>query len=280
MPSLHEIRIYPVKSCAGISLEQAELTSAGLRHGTIYDRQWMFVDQHGQMLSQRTHPHMARIQTRLHNDAIYLSYPELSDLILPAEPDGATMSVEIWEEQFTAQRLSEHYQDWIQQAIGETAYLVKLCASSPRITSAKWSAPDQANHHFADAYPYLITNLASLEDLNQRLQQAQRAPISMDRFRANLILDDLNAYEEDYLSHLHFTQQVSLRLVKPCTRCNIPSIDQDSGEIGPDPLDILQSYRSNPIVDGGICFGMNAVLQHGQTYTIQTGMPLTADLAF
>ncbi len=282
MPSLQEIRLYPVKSCAGISLPEAELTTAGLRHGWVYDREWMVVDQHGVMLSQRSHPQMARIKPVLENGELRLRYADsqLPELSLPQQLSGVAMQVEIWEKNFHGLRQANEYSAWFSRVLGLSCHLVRLAPDSLRLTNPKWTADCQAAYHFADAYPYLITNLQSLAELNQRLQQAGRPALPMDRFRANLIFDGLEAYEEDYLSQLNFANGASLRLVKPCSRCNIPSINQETGEIGPDPLEIMQSYRAKAIVEDGICFGMNAVLTAGQGLHLQTGMAAEAELAF
>jgi hypothetical protein len=60
----------------------------------------------------------------------------------------------------------------------------------------------------------------------------------------------------------------------------MPSIDQASGTYGPDPLDILQSYRVNPKVDGGITFGMNVILLEGENTVLQVGQEVAVELAF
>ena len=282
MPILNEIRLYPIKSCAGISLPTADLTAHGLRSGWVYDRAWMVVDTAGNMMSQRNYPQMARIKTLLQDGQlrVHCLGLDLPDLNLPQQVTGENMQVTIWDDTFAALRQNAAINAWFSAALGETCYLVRMSPQTTRMTSAKWSGSDQAAFHFADGYPYLITNLHSLAELNGRLQQAERPALRMDRFRANLVLDQLAAYEEDYLSEISFDNGANLRLVKPCSRCNMPSIDQDSGNIGPDPLDIMQSYRAKDIVDGGICFGMNALLNHGQGLTVQVGMAVQAELAF
>jgi hypothetical protein len=60
----------------------------------------------------------------------------------------------------------------------------------------------------------------------------------------------------------------------------MPSIDQATGEFGPDPLDILQGYRAKPEVDGGICFGMNNILLEGDGATVRVGQEVDVELAF
>jgi uncharacterized protein YcbX len=242
----------------------------------------MIVDSAGNMMSQRNYPQMARIKTSLQDEQLKVHCLDLDlpILNLPQQVTGESMQVTIWDETFAALRQDAAINAWFSTALGETCYLVRMSPHTTRLTSAKWSVPAQAAFHFADGYPYLITNLQSLAELNQRLQHADRPPLSMDRFRANLVLDQLEAYEEDYVSELIFANGASLRLVKPCSRCNMPSIDQDNGTIGPDPLDIMQSYRANDIVEGGICFGMNALASQGHGLSLQVGMEVQAELAF
>lgn len=282
MPSLQEIRFYPVKSCAAINLTHAEITPAGLRSQGVYDRQWMIVDEQGLMLSQRNFPQMARIKPRLAESELRLSYAglDLPELVLPQQLEGVAMQVEIWEKFFIGLRQAQHYSDWFSAILGVRCHLVRLAPDSLRLTNPKWTEGQQTAHHFADGYPYLICNQASLAELNQRLQQAGRDALPMDRFRANLVIDGLEAYEEDYVGQLDFANGVSLKLVKPCPRCPIPSIDQLTGEIGPDPLDIMQAYRSKAIVEDGICFGMNGIVETGAGLELALGMRLEATLAF
>jgi uncharacterized protein YcbX len=68
--------------------------------------------------------------------------------------------------------------------------------------------------------------------------------------------------------------------VKPCARCPIPAIDQATGVPGPDPLDILQTYRANPRMDGAVCLGMNCIVSAGAGSLLRVGQALAAELAF
>ena len=47
--TVSQLWVYPVKSCAGVMVQEATLTDTGLLH----DRCWMVVDAHGEMVSQR-----------------------------------------------------------------------------------------------------------------------------------------------------------------------------------------------------------------------------------
>jgi len=124
---------------------------------------------------------------------------------------------------------------------------------------------------FADGYPVLVCNAASLEDLNRRLP----AGIPMERFRPNLVLEGLPAWAEDRIDSLTFGE-VTLRLVKPCTRCTIPSIDQRTGQRAIDPTPVLRQFRFDKLLRG-VKFGENAVIVTGVAREIERGTTCRVD---
>ncbi|MGH8855997.1 MAG: MOSC domain-containing protein, partial [Telluria sp.] len=128
-------------------------------------------------------------------------------------------------------------------------------------------------------YPILVIGQASLDDLNAKLQAAGRAPLPMNRFRPNLVVDGLDAFEEDFVASFE-AGGLALRPVKPCARCPIPSIDQATGIPGPDPLDILQAYRANPRMEGAVCMGMNVIVGAGAGVSLRVGQALETSLNF
>ena len=83
----------------------------------------------------------------------------------------------------------------------------------------------------------------------------------MERFRPNVVLEELPAWAEDRIDTLTIGE-VTLRLVKPCTRCTIPSIDQQTGEASTDPLPVLRQFRFSKTLRG-VTFGENAVIVTG-----------------
>jgi uncharacterized protein YcbX len=101
----------------------------------------------------------------------------------------------------------------------------------------------------------------------------------MNRFRANLVIDGIDAFDEDYTATFAAGDAV-IAPVKPCSRCPIPSIDQASGVPGPDLLDILGTYRALARMDGAICFGMNCIVTAGAGAELRVGQALVAELAF
>ena len=62
----------------------------------------------------------------------------------------------------------------------------------------------------------------------------------------------------------------AVRLVKPCLRCSIPSLDPRSGEPSTDPLPALRKFRFDRALLG-VKFGENAVIAQGTGCEIERG---------
>ena len=281
MATITELVLYPIKSCAGISVQEAEFGISGLRADGVHDREWMLVTHDGLFLTQREYPRMALVQPRVDGDALEVRAPGMPPLRLPLAHDAAAnnMSVQIWDHSVDAADCGDVAASWFADAIGGPCRLVRFRPDVHRPTSTKWTGGAPAETRFADGYPILLIGQASLDDLNARLQAAGRSPLPMNRFRPNVVVDGLEAFEEDYVESFA-ADGLALRPVKPCARCPIPAIDQATGIPGPDPLDILQSYRVNPRVDGGICMGMNCIVSEGAGGRLRVGQELEVALAF
>jgi uncharacterized protein YcbX len=279
MATLSGITFYPVKSCAGIPVREALLTAAGLEVDGVADREWMLVDAAGQFLTQREHPRMALVTPRLHGGVLTLAAPGL----VPHEVDPGeaahARTVQLWDDSLLADDCGDAAAAWFAQAIGAPCRLVRFSDGVTRLASARWTGGVAAPTRFADGYPVLVIGAASLDDLNGRLAAAGRAALPMDRFRPNLVIDGLDAFEEDYVDQFTLGA-LSLKPVKPCPRCPIPSIDQATGIAGADPLDILQAYRRKAQLDGAVCFGMNCIVTAGAGARVYVGQQVDAALLF
>lgn len=283
MAILSELVLYPVKSCAGISLPEATLTRAGLAHETIHDREWMVVSEDGQFLSQREHPRMALVVPRLAGAMLELSAPGMPrldvSLAMPAAACAPTREVQVWDDRVPAFDCGAAAGAWFSQVLGLPCRLVRFHTHARRLASARWTGKLLAPTRFADAFPLLVIGAASLADLNDKLRAAGRDPLPMNRFRPNLVIDAMEPFEEDYVESFALGA-AQVRPVKPCARCPIPSVDQSSGLHGLDPLDILHSYRSKPAMDDAICFGMNAIVGAGEGERLRVGQQVELALAF
>ena len=283
MAILSELILYPVKSCGGISVREATLTSAGLSVDAVYDREWMVVGEDGVFLTQREYPRMALISPRIKTDTLELRAPGMLRLEiplgLPAPEHEKTREVKLWDDTWLVYDCDDTTAAWFSNAVGVACRLVRFHPSVTRVTSTRWTGGIEAPTLFADGYPVLVIGSASLADLNEKLAAAGREQLPMNRFRPNLVIDGIDAFEEDYADQFALGD-AHLKPVKPCPRCPIPSVDQSTGVPGPDPLDILGAYRAKPALDGAICFGMNCIVTAGDGQRLYVGQAVTMTLAF
>jgi uncharacterized protein YcbX len=285
MATVTELNLYPIKSCAGIALREATVTAAGLMSAQIYDREWMVVDAEGVSLTQREYPQLALVTPHIKADTLELRAPGMMRLEIPLglpDPDEApTLNVRVW---YNNVRIDAYDCDattatWFSKLLGVPCRLVRSHPRTQLHADSHWTGGVETPILFSDGYPMLVISQASLADLNQKLAAQGRAALPMNRFRPNLVLDGVAAFEEDYAASIKIGDAV-LKPAKHCPRCIMPSIDQATGKIGPSPLDILQTYRANAKLNGAITFGMNAILLAGEGQALRVGQEAEVALAF
>ena len=261
-----ELNVYPVKSMRGTTLGRVRLTATGLE----WDRQWLVVDGKGTFLTQRTHPQLARIVPEVRNGVLLLSAPGLAILTVPLAFEGTPVPVRVWDDACVGAEQGGDAHAWISRALGQSVRLVRIPPDFGRRANPKFAGDVPAPVTFTDGYPILVCNEASLDDLNDRLPE----PIPMNRFRPNIVLRGLPAWAEDQIDSI-VIGAVTLRLVKPCTRCVIPSIDQQTGQSSTDPTPALKKFRFSKDLRG-VMFGENAVIVSGAGERIERGAPVEA----
>jgi len=264
--SLHT---YPVKSCGAITHTQVDVWSAGLAH----DRQWVVVDAEGRFLTQRAHPGMALVQPALGEGALSLNAPEMPTLRVSLRNTGSASPptpISIWRNDTLGQDEGDVAAHWFSDYLGLACRLYRVHPDAQRLADpqrvAAWlerhavtDAGTVPQHHafgFADSFPFLIANQSSLDDLNQHLAARDLPAVGMNRFRPNIVIQGLAAYEEDYVSHLRIGP-MTFAMVRGCPRCPMPNVDPATAETGPEPMATLSRYRQ---FETGILFGMHAVV--------------------
>lgn len=245
---LSQLYIYPVKSMAGIPLATSEVDAMGLQH----DRRWMLVDRDGQFMTQRTHPHMVLIRPAIRDGRLVLTNSKGESHEVPGigHAEGR-LRVQVWKDQVNAHRLSSATDAWLSREIGEPCQLVYIANDEIRQCDPAY-AKEGDRTGFSDGFPLLLISEASLEQLNSRLAR----PVSMIRFRPNLVVSGCDPHAEDKWQKIRIGG-ISFRVVKPCSRCPIPTVNPQTGrKEGPEPLKTLMSYRRR---DNKIWFGQNLV---------------------
>jgi uncharacterized protein YcbX len=263
--------VHPIKSCAGITVYDALLIETGFE----FDRAWMVVDAQGRFVTQRDVPRMALIQPTLKSTGMTLRAPGMLALQVSLGEVHDAVRVTVWNDKVAAFDMGAVAAQWFSDFLGQPLRLVRFDPDQRRLASAQWCAPVAAEAAFADEFPLLVTSQASLDELNRRLTAGGAAPVTMQRFRPNLVLDGLAAHDEDHLDELRFDTPdgpVRLRLVKPCSRCSIPNIDPLSAERGHAVGDTLAGYCADARLGGAITFGMNAVIVEGTDRALRVGL--------
>ena len=277
--------VYPVKSCAGVRVEQAILLDTGLE----FDRAWMVVDGHGHFLTQRELPPMALDKPQLRRFEMILRAPGMLALHIALDQVEAPARVRIWDEDVAAFDMGSIAAQWFTDFLGVPARLVRFDPDHKRVSNMKWTGGIEALNQFNDGYPLLVISEASLDQFNDKLIARGFATVGMERFRPNIVLGDapgemaLAPHDEDWFEQLQIdTEQGPVRLkpVKPCPRCPIPNIDPATAISSTEVGDTLQGYRRDARLKGVVTFGMNAIVLEGIDYLLRVGQPVGASYRF
>jgi uncharacterized protein len=260
--TISALNIYPVKSCRGIPLGEALLGDTGLAD----DRHWMLVRPNGRFVTQRELPRMALVGTAVDPGGLALTAPGMPPIFVDRNTSGAALAVTVWK--FTGGGIDcgDEVAQWYSVFLETSLRLVRFDPQLPRECSAEWTGSTRSITEFADGFPVLVISRASLDELNSRLPKN----LPMERFRPNVVIDDVAAYDEDRIHELR-AADVTLRLVKPCMRCSITTTDQDAGVVdGIEPLQTLKLYRHDRELMG-VAFGQNAIIVSGVGSRLRVG---------
>lgn len=244
-----EIRLYPIKSCGGISVAGAVLEPRGF----VGDRRYMLVDERGRFLTQREHPLMARIQVREAGGGWVAEAPGQQALRLPASlPAGPRRAATVWGDTLELTEADPAVNRWFSTALDLPCRLVNMAEGHlRRLKPGRGRETDQVS--LADGAPVLLTATASLAQLNKRLPR----PVEMVNFRPNLVAATTEGFEEDDWQRIR-AGSAEFDVAWACTRCVLTTIDPETATKDPDgePIRTLKSFRRGP---GGVMFGQNLI---------------------
>lgn len=256
---IQDLFIYPIKSLGGVRLSEAKVEEKGFE----LDRRWMLVDENGVFLSQRTFPQMAMLQVEIASATlkVFLRTNPEDFICIPLDVAmEETRTVSVWDDEMSAQLVSTKFDNWFSNILGINARLVKLPDSTHRKVDPKYAVNGESVS-FADGMPYLMIGQNALLDLNSKLE----APVLMNRFRPNIVFSGGLAFAEDSWKRIQIGE-VGFQVLKPCARCVMITVDQDTAFKGSEPLKTLSTYRKE---GNKVLFGQNMVAL--STGTIRVG---------
>ncbi len=241
--------IYPIKSLGGIALNEAFVTDTGFQ----FDRKWMLVDENYRFLSQRTERSMALLQTKITAGGVkvFQRADPADHILIPLKSDtDKVVTVSVWEDTCNAVHVDEKLDQWFSDKLRRKCRLVFMPRSFKRMVDKQYASKGEITA-FSDGFPFLLIGQPSLDDLNSRLT----VPLTMDRFRPNIVFSGGYPYQEDGMK-VFSIGSVMFKGVKRCARCVITTIDQKSADQQKEPLLTLAGYRQ---ADNKIYFGQNLI---------------------
>ena len=240
-----DLYIHPVKSLKSVSLSEAEIDEFGF----VHDRRFMLVDASGKFISQRKHSRLGFLSAEFDGRNLVIQGKGLDAITFALSEFEVALEVDVWADRVGALAIADERTEKLSEYIGLMLSLVYMPRSTFRQVEREFFSADQ-KLSFADAFPFLLTNTASLDDLNDKLEQ----PIGMGRFRPNIVFTGDQPFQEDDWQRIAIGD-VEFDVVKPCSRCVMTCIDEQ-GRKHKEPLKTLATYRRN---DFGVCFGQNIV---------------------
>jgi len=271
MIKVSQLAIYPVKSCAQVSVKSVQSDHFGLH----MDRRWMLVDEAGKFLSQRQLPRMCLIKPVLMNAGVQLHAPNMDACEITLDENNVLSSVNVWGDWCSAIDCGDTAATWLSAFLDKKCRLVYFHEDEVRQVDLEYAKQGDRTA-FSDGFPFLLLSEASLEDLNIRIQQgnSSQQAIEMRQFRPNIVVSGCEAFAEDDWSKIQIGDMI-LRVVKPCSRCVIPSIDPNTGIRADEPLQTLKTYRKGVCGqdDKKLYFGQNVIAESIGRFDV--GMPVT-----
>lgn len=244
------IFIYPIKSLSGISLASSNVEKRGLQ----YDRRWILVDDDNLFISQRDHPDLALLQPAMSEDSMVITQKNdpTVKLQFSLTPKGTIREIiTVWDDTCKAVEVSEEVSEWFTKKLNINCRLMYMPDDSIRLADPRYAINTDDKVSFADGYPILAISESSMELLNSKTEME----VPANRFRTNFLIKGGHSHIEDELRSFSI-EGVEYYGVKPCARCIMTTVDQETSKKGKEPLKSLATYRKQ---ENKILFGHNLI---------------------
>ena len=249
MSAIHvvkEIYIYPIKSLAGISCQNAKAEEMGFEN----DRRWMLIDADNQMITQREHRIMSQFYPQISDGKISITFKDQKHEFSIDENLENAIKVNVWDDKSEVVEVNQTTSKWFSEQLGFECKLVKIIKNGDRKHESS-RLKETFNVSLADGYPYLLIGTESLDFLNDKLDEK----ITIKRFRPNIVISTQKEHEEDDFDTFKIGE-VQFKNIKPCGRCIMVNNDPANGRLKKEPLKTLSKYRN---VNNSVLFGTNIV---------------------
>jgi MOSC domain-containing protein len=247
---LSSIHTYPVKGLHRVDHDAARVEPWGLAG----DRRFMLIDEDGAMLTQRQEPRLSQLRPSYVDGSLVVSATGWPDLVVTPAP-GDLVDTAVWGTPVRASLVGEEADTWLSDALDRKVRLVYL--DDPTRRAVRGAPGDRVS--FADGYPLLLANSASLDMLNDWIAEggSDEGPLPMTRFRPSVVVSGAPAWAEDgWVGRRIRIGGLTFRVPKACARCVVPTTDQETGVRGREPSRTLARHRT---VNQEMLFGVNLI---------------------
>lgn len=242
--TVSELWIYPVKSCKGLSVSEAQCTAMGLRCGHLRDRFWLVIKEDGHMVTARQEPRLVMVSITYEDNYLLLTAPGVEPLVLQSKlpSSNALRDCRIFGLDIKGRDCGDEAAQWFTNFLKTDTYRLVQFEENMKGREVKKIAPSVVQNSqvaYPDCCPIMILSEASLADLNTRLEKK----VKMDHFRPSIVVTGCSAFEEDTWDEL-LIGNVEMKKALACSRCIMTTVDPDTGIIDrKEPLETLKSYR-------------------------------------
>ncbi|MCY4044456.1 MAG: MOSC domain-containing protein [Cellvibrionales bacterium] len=241
--------VHPIKSLAGFKVPRLTFDQKGPEE----DRRFMLVDDRGKFVTQRQKSQLSQVNVQPEPSAYLLTSPDGTNTLRLNKigAEGKRIPSRVWEDALDLYDQGDEAARFFSTICEQSVRLVYQSAACQRSIDPDY---DNANREvsLADGFPVLLINQASIDVLTNDYGRL----ILPERFRANILVSGLDAFEENTFREITIGEQV-FEVVKPCSRCVIPTIDPKTGIKEPKVWQTLKKHCLGE--DGQIYFGQNLI---------------------
>uniref|UniRef100_A0A8C5N1S3 Mitochondrial amidoxime reducing component 2 n=1 Tax=Leptobrachium leishanense TaxID=445787 RepID=A0A8C5N1S3_9ANUR len=247
--------VYPVKSCRGVTLPEAECKPFGLQSGNLKDRHWLVIQENKVHVTARQEPRLVLITVSSDNDKLTLRAPEMDKLEIPLKLPASNdiFICKVHGNKVSGRDCGDKASQWItgflksREPYRLVQFEERMKPRNPKNEYEKYTENDKVA--YPDLSPLLLLSEASVDDLNSKLSKK----VTHRNFRPNIMVAGCEAFEEDSWDEIQIGNHVTLKRVMPCPRCILTTVDPDTGVIDmKEPLETMRSYRLNNPLDSGM----------------------------
>lgn len=238
-----QLYLYPMKSAQAYAVQQAVVQPQGLS----FDRELMLTEADGTFMTARKEPLLYQMAVLPIPGGVLFRLKGEQCVVRYADFQQEAPSV-VWQAHFNTLVAEESVNCWFSHWFQRPVQLRWLGMQSQR------RLENMQPMSLGDSYPLLLCSQASLAQVQQWSSEA----VEMAQFRANIVIDGEQAFEEEAWRTVTIGE-VSFEFAQCCTRCVMITRDVQQATLSPsaEPLRTLKQHHTND--RGKPIFGIHLV---------------------